>query len=178
MPGTSPRSFIVKKQTPEIPVPASADRNLNQFLQNARERINSLESQIETLQAALAASQATAAEKGDKGDPGDPGAPGGSAVQFEFSFGDATPAYISEIAGFVVAVSIVITIPFNGTGAALTIGTAGSPDLLMPSTGNDPTTSSRYEATPGVEVNEAAFLTITPGSGATQGAGVVYLEVT
>lgn len=38
-----PRSFVSRKSTPEIPVPSTEDRQLNQFLQNARERIGVLE---------------------------------------------------------------------------------------------------------------------------------------
>lgn len=120
---------------------------------------------------------ATVVEAGAKqGPPGPPG-PSGSTIDLPFSWGDASPSPIGAVSGLIVAASIIITTPFDGVGASLTIGTLGSPALIMPADSNYPGFASRYEVNPGLFVSGQLYLTIDPGAGATQGAGRVYLEV-
>lgn len=109
------------------------------------------------------------------------GAPGGEAsgnLEASFAFGDATPVALGTAQGIAVALSLVITEAFNGVGAQLSVGTAGSPELLMAVAQNAPGEIARYEANPGFPIaNQPLFLFITPGVGATQGAGVLFLEI-
>jgi hypothetical protein len=97
-----------------------------------------------------------------------------------FAFGDASPAPIfAAPAGCTdILARLVIDTPFDGVGAALKLGTSGSPELLIPAANNDPTTAAGYEAAPDVALSsgEAIVLTIVPGTGATQGAGRVIFD--
>lgn len=103
---------------------------------------------------------------------------GDSVPSTAFAFGDATPAAIGTFTGAVLRVSLLITEAFDGTGASLQIGTVGTPNLLMDSSENDPTEIGRYEANPAIELSsDSIVLTIVPGSGASTGAGYVYLEI-
>lgn len=98
-------------------------------------------------------------------------------IDLPFAFGDATPSAIGEHEGVFIATSIVITEAFNGTGAALSIGSMGDHELLMPAAANVPGEVGRYEFNPSLRLSPTAlFLFITPGFGATQGRGVVYME--
>lgn len=95
-----------------------------------------------------------------------------------FSFGDATPKLIAHAAGYLVAVSIVVQTPFNGAGAALQLQTlAGVP--LLPASEVFPAEAGRYEANPGLflAAPTGIQLVITPGSGASAGAGFVHMEI-
>lgn len=114
---------------------------------------------------------------GRQGPPG-PAGPQGPAIDLPFSYGDASPAIVATVMGTVVAVSVVITTPFDGTGAAISVGTSGSPELLMPEAQNYPDSVARYEANPGQYVSGNVLVFITPGSGASTGAGMIYVEVT
>ena len=110
---------------------------------------------------------------------GIPGAAGLGAIRKDFGFGDSTPDLIvmANAGDVVYEVEIVIMTPFDGTGAALTIGDSAQNDRLMQSTQNDPTTHATYSASPdyrytaGTPIN----LYISPGAGATQGAGFILI---
>ena len=99
-------------------------------------------------------------------------------VAVPFSFGDASPAVVLSIsaAQYIAAASIVINVPFNGAGAALSLGIVGAPQLLIAAAQVDPASAYEYETNPNVSVGSNIILTITPGAGATQGSGVVLLE--
>lgn len=109
-----------------------------------------------------------------------PGATGAFRKVVGFAFGDASPAPIfTAPAGCAdILARVVIDTPFDGVGAALKLGTSGSPELLIPAATNDPTTAAAYEAAPDVALSsgEAIVLTIVPGTGATQGAGRVIFD--
>lgn len=115
---------------------------------------------------------------GVQGPPGPAGVSG--RVVVPFAYGDATPqpVFTAPAAGTDMRVSIVIDTPFNGAGAALQVGTAAQPGALMPAAYNDPATAATYEAAPNATLasGEAIVLTITPGAGATQGAGRVVFD--
>lgn len=97
-----------------------------------------------------------------------------------FAYGDASPSniYVAPNDRMAVMVRVVIDTPFDGAGAALKIGTAASPELLMPAASNDPSAASSYEFTPDEDLNagDTIQLAITPGSGATQGGGRIILD--
>ncbi|MBW4469318.1 MAG: hypothetical protein KME45_03540 [Stenomitos rutilans HA7619-LM2] len=112
--------------------------------------------------------------QGPKGDPGSSG-----LLKMPFAYGDASPIVVTSITGFVFTAAIVITTPFNGIGAALRLGDAVQSDRLMNAAQNNPAFAAEYETNPGYGYTSATQLlfTITPGAGATQGAGYVLLEV-
>jgi len=111
----------------------------------------------------------------------DPGSGGGATdrIKVAFAYGDASPAVIATFTGLVLATAIVITVPFDGVGASLQVGDAAVSDRLLLTAQVDPTTVATYEADrPYTYSSETQILlTINPGSGATQGAGYVVLEV-
>jgi hypothetical protein len=104
---------------------------------------------------------------------------GSSLLKVAFAYGDATPKAITTQAGLIATATIVITTPFNGVGAALQLGDAVQPSRLLAPTQIDPTFAAEYEANAGhvYTLPTEILLTITPGAGATQGAGYVLLEV-
>lgn len=118
-------------------------------------------------------------DEGPQGPPGDDGAAGGSIAPIAFSYGDASPStiYTTTDAGTLTVVRVVIDTALNGTGAALKLGTIADDDALMTTAENDPSTVADYETTPDLHLSAGTVvrLTITPGSGATQGAGRVLL---
>ena len=111
--------------------------------------------------------------KGDKGDSAEAG------LYVPFSFGDATPKTIgpNEANKLIERVTIIITTPFNGVGATLAIGDSGTPMGLMEATDNEPQTPATYQVHPNVSFADTRnlLLTIVPGAGATQGAGIVSI---
>lgn len=120
---------------------------------------------------------------GEQGPAGPPGADG-SGVNYSrnFSYGDASPDSISTPVPankLVRSCRIVIETPFNGVGAALKVGDSGNLSRLMGITDNDPATAATYETSPQTLFGgpTQCLITITPGSGATQGTGQVILEI-
>lgn len=110
---------------------------------------------------------------------GAPGAPGGFN-SINFAYGDATRIILPAVVGKVVlAVNVNITTPFNGVGAQLSIGTLASPALLVASAQLDLSVATEFEINPNVRFGTATdiYLTITPGAGATQGAGWLVAEL-
>ncbi len=112
--------------------------------------------------------------QGPRGLPGE-----ASRIIFPFAYGDASPAIAASVAGLVVAAAIIITVPFDGVGANLSLGDGTVSDRLLPANCIDPYTVATYEANlpHSYTVTTAILLSITPGAGATQGAGFVVLEV-
>jgi hypothetical protein len=105
----------------------------------------------------------------------------GATTTVAFAFGDATPKniVIAPADKLVLSVALVITAAFDGAGAALQIGVSGTPADLLATTDNDPQTLGTYEVTPQKSYPGMTplLLTITPGSGASQGAGRVVIEI-
>lgn len=110
-----------------------------------------------------------------------PGGGGGSAVSYSFAYGDATPAPLLVGAANKAIYSVILHIleAFNGVGASLTVGDAGQPDRLMLANQNNPAAPASYAATPDYVYgsNTQLLLSITPGAGATQGRGLLTIEV-
>jgi hypothetical protein len=96
-----------------------------------------------------------------------------------FSFGDAPRAiYVVPDDRLAYLVRLVIDTPFDGTNAAIAVGTAADAGALMPANANDPTVAAGYEFASNTELalGDSVQLTITPGSGATQGSGRIILD--
>lgn len=122
-----------------------------------------------------------AGQQGPAGATGPAGPPGAAAIEVAFSYGDATPvSAATALAGkLVYGVQIHIRVPFNGTGAALTVGDAGDTARLMAAVDNDPTAVGGYTTTPAYAYGSdtGVTLSITPGAGASQGAGILVLYI-
>lgn len=123
---------------------------------------------------------------GIRGIQGPPGAGGGGASGASgasaFAFGDATPEVVytapSSSPVTVTVATVVIDTPFNGTGAALTLGTSGTPAAVMDTPDIDCTQVGSYAAYPDLALaaGQTLLLYITPGAGASQGSGKVVIE--
>lgn len=100
----------------------------------------------------------------------------------DFSYGDASPAVVHTMsaASEIVQVSLQIEQAFNGSGAAISLGTLTSPGLLFSSAMNNPAVVGVFEFSPREEIPAGAdiILTITPGAGASQGAGQIFIQAT
>jgi|GEM_PF-5644730 len=103
----------------------------------------------------------------------------GGTARIAFAFGDASPKPIAliPVGKAIFTVQLIITTPFNGTGAALMIGDAAQSDRLMASSRNSPVFVAEYETNPGWVATQDTeiLLTITPGAGCTQGSGFILL---
>jgi len=117
--------------------------------------------------------------RGGKGDPGDSSTATGRVV-VPFAFGDASPAAIFTPAANCtdVLARLVIDTPFDGVGAALKLGTGANAEALIAAAHNDPAQAAGYEAAPDASLaaGQPVLLTITPGAGATRGAGRVIFD--
>lgn len=102
----------------------------------------------------------------------------GRAV-IDFTFGDATPAPIYTLTENAanVLLRVVIRTPFNGVGAALSLVAASGPTLLA-SSDIAPSVAGGYEAAPDAILlaGDVIQLVITPGTGATAGAGFIVVD--
>ena len=101
--------------------------------------------------------------------------------EFVFHYGDATPSPLMTIpAGkTILSCSIIITQAFNGIGASLSIGKSASYNDVMATSDNIPGELSTWQTAPNIVygVNTPISLSITPGAGATAGAGIVTITV-
>ena len=118
---------------------------------------------------------------GAQGIQGIPGPSGVGVLEIAFAFGDATPKnlVVATANKQVYSVGIHIHTAFNGTGAALAVGDSGNTSRLMATTQNDPTAVGTYAVAPNHRYGAGTqlLLTITPGGGASQGAGLVTLQI-
>ena len=104
---------------------------------------------------------------------------GASSEEIPFSWGDATPRIMYEImAGLTInMIKLIIQTAFNGTGATLSLGIIGTPELFMATTENIPSVVGTYIVTPGYKFTSTntVRLFITPGS-ASSGNGVILID--
>ncbi|MCX7689010.1 MAG: hypothetical protein N2045_13675 [Fimbriimonadales bacterium] len=113
---------------------------------------------------------------------GPSGAAGDAEIRtIPFAYNNVTPFPVLQLpyAVLVRSAAIHIRTAFNGAGAALELGIAGQPGLLIPANRNLPNRINQYRTNPDAELapNTQILLTITPGGGATQGQGVITLEL-
>lgn len=118
--------------------------------------------------------------QGIQGATGDPGPPGSTLPIINFSYGDATPSQVVVLpAGKrLISVHLFIDVGFDGTGASLSVGSIGQPDLIF-GTSVDVSIPVLYEFSPTLSsgVDLPLFLYINPGSGATAGNGSLAFQV-
>lgn len=122
----------------------------------------------------------TVVSLGIQGPPGAAGPSGAAAAPVNFSFGDASPAVISsgQPAQIILQINVNVITPFNGVGASVSVGTVASPSLFVASSQLDLSTATEFEITVGLPLaaNTNIIATITPGQGATAGAGWILIE--
>lgn len=115
---------------------------------------------------------------GGMGAQGRPGAPGGSIPAITFGFGDAPRVvYAPTTSGVLVNARLKIDAPFNGAGAEIRIGISGDAEAVLAAADSDPSRALEYENTPDLRLvaGQGVVLAITPGAGATAGAGQLFL---
>ena len=97
-----------------------------------------------------------------------------------FSYGDASPmdVYVPLEASVVVLVRIALAVAFNGTGASLSVGSAGTPDLYLPASEVNVALAAGYESVPDLAIAAGGEikLFISPGTGASAGSGRVIID--
>ena len=120
-------------------------------------------------------------EPGPAGAVGPQGPSGSPRLEIPFSFGDATPAelFIATAGKLIQRITIFIETAFDGTGPALTVGDADESERLMAAFENEPREEAAYQVTPNhtYETDTQVLLFITPGLGASQGTGLVVVEM-
>ena len=117
---------------------------------------------------------------GATGATGAAGADGGATTPLYFNYGDATPAILFTPGEdqVIKTISMPVLIPFNGTGAKVSIGTDADPELLIEEDESNLTVTSNYETSPiqTISAGTPVKAFITPGLGATTGRCMVLIE--
>lgn len=97
-----------------------------------------------------------------------------------FTYADVTSRliYTTGINEIILTVTVVILIPFNGTGASISIGDSTVTDRLANNTQIYLNEVGEYSINPTYKYTSATHinLIITPGAGATQGSGYIIIE--
>jgi len=96
-----------------------------------------------------------------------------------FAYGDApTVIYTPAVDAVMTLCRVIFDTPFDGAGASVQIGSNADHDLLMPAALNAPDTAAAFETAPDVMVPAGTDLLafITPGAGASAGAGRIVLD--
>lgn len=107
--------------------------------------------------------------------------PSGSALPaISFGYGDASPRliHVFDEPALLAELQLVVQEPFDGEGAELLLRTQ-SGQVLLDSDQNAPGLVATFETTPAAQLpaGTAIYLDITPGLGATTGAGQVLLNL-
>jgi hypothetical protein len=116
--------------------------------------------------------------QGEQGEVGPAGPSSAGVAPIAFSWGDASSViWTPSDSGTLVVARLVIETAFDGAGAALTLGTNAAPAAIMSADQNAPGETGEYEVTADLALSAGTGvrLTITPGAGASQGAGLIYL---
>jgi hypothetical protein len=110
-----------------------------------------------------------------------PPGPGSEQVAaIPFTYATASPLLLLAFlpGAFVNRAVIVITTPFDDPAAALELGTAAAPSLLLEPADSDPLRADQYESAAVVRLTGGGplQLAIAPGA-STQGAGIALVKV-
>lgn len=109
------------------------------------------------------------------------GSSGAGWIEFPFAWGDASPrpVVVAPAGKLVFAADLHVSQAFDGDTPSLTLGDAGDVDRLMQATQNDPREIATYTVSPNYRygADTQILLTITPGIGATAGAGLLTLFI-
>lgn len=104
----------------------------------------------------------------------------GDIPVMSFAYGDATPTpiYTFDVNGTILAVGVSIDTAFDGTSPSIQLGIDGTADALMPAGSSDVAEQGHFDTTPDLHVTagQQIVLSITPGSGASAGAGRIFVQ--
>jgi hypothetical protein len=102
-----------------------------------------------------------------------------STYSYNFAYGDSTPQVVASLPApcRVVQVAVIIDTPFNGTGAAFSVGDAVNHSRLMSPGEIDLSFIGTFYTDPGYFYSGPTDLNIyiTPGAGASAGSGEVII---
>ncbi len=100
-------------------------------------------------------------------------------LEYTFNYGDATPRLLFTVPAnrVVTLVQVFITTAFDGTSASISVGDTSDYGSLLSTTDSYVGAESNWSANPGVffSTDTQVYLSITAGSGATQGAGLLLI---
>jgi len=106
--------------------------------------------------------------------------PAPTSYAARFAWGDATPVDLIPLAAgtILVDVQVSITIPFDGLGAALSVGQPSDHNQFLSTSENKPGVQAEFTTAPAYEFASDTLikLYITPGAGANAGEGIVILN--
>ncbi len=149
----------------------TVDKGIETVIIPDRSAVESVTKQTRTV------SVSTTGPRGPRGADGS-----GQIPPINFAWGDASPIAVYTPAEdvWVDDIQIVITAVFDGVGAQIALGTAGSPELYMPFVYSAANRLGTYEASPDLVLAAGTdvILTIVPGAGASTGAGSLLLSFT
>lgn len=94
-------------------------------------------------------------------------------------FTDISPVAIATLAAGkrVLAVTVVISAPFDGAGANVTIGTIGTPDLIVAATDIDITTAGTYVVYPNYTALAPIDLKVFITPGVAESTGTLFVSI-
>ena len=112
------------------------------------------------------------------GTPGGGGGSVGTAVPFSFNTPSPLVLHALLAGAKIVRAAIVISTPFDDAAATLSLGTPGSPALVLSPAQNQPGVAGQYETDliASFAAPDTFQLAISPGA-STQGAGFVFFEL-
>jgi len=98
-----------------------------------------------------------------------------------FTFATPSPLLIAPLfpASVINSAQVLISTTFNGAGASLALGVTGTPNLIFAPGDVTVTVADTYASAEvfGPALVGSVLLTIVPGAGATQGAGLVVVKL-
>lgn len=155
------------------------------FVQQSVVQVNSIVSPTAAIDVVIKAeiigNQTTVQSVGIPGPTGPPGKDGSGGITIEYQWNVVNPFPLTPIlvGTWIETIEVFVIEPFNGTGAALSVGDTTNPAVLFPSNLIDPTTAGVYSINPGIFYDNAANLVlgITAGIGTNQGSGIVVLYI-
>jgi hypothetical protein len=102
----------------------------------------------------------------------------GTIAPISFSYGDAPGVVFTPSEdGTLTYARVVFETAFDGASPAFKLGTLADDDCVMATHQNDPLEVGEYEVTADAPLvaGQSVYIAITPGAGASQGAGLIYL---
>lgn len=103
------------------------------------------------------------------------------AIEVPFSYGDASPKILAQVPQdkVVLSSSMVILEAFDGVLSELSVGSLAQPDDIMSTTDNVAQIAATWSNTPNTVYSAPTdiYLTINNGSGATQGRGIIVINI-
>lgn len=105
-------------------------------------------------------------------------APGDAIAPIIFSCITAQTVFTAPYNGYLTDVCVAVQPAFDGVGAALSVGIPSDHNAIFPSSLLDPTIAANNDLQPVYYLNagDQVWLQATEGSGATQGAGLLFLR--